>query len=220
MTTIFQPDINDHLMIEIPVGNGFRAFPTRLISLDQVSFSILTPVEKGQVFRVKTDQEVRVHFSKHGTFYMLHTKCIQSIHGREPRLRLELEGSIELIQRREFYRVAAEVPVRLEIISPGDPGKTLKQGFFMTCDISGGGVSIKGVPSWVTADMMVKVEIPRGGGITPISCSGIVVRCILPDDMDKNTIAVVFTDISEKDRDRIIRLVFKLEVEGKKPDSN
>lgn len=207
-------------MIEIPVKNGIRAFPTKLVSMGKSSFTVLTPIEKENVFRVKPDQEVKIHFSKDGTHYRLQTKCIQSISGEKPVLRLELDGSIEIVQRREFFRVAAAMPIRLEILSPRESGRIINEGRYMTCDISGGGISISGVPTWVSVDMPVRVEIPRTSGLRPVRCSGIVVRSILPEGMDKNTIAIEFTDISEKDRDRVIELVFKLEIEGYQPDDS
>ena len=174
-------------------------------------------MEKGKIYKVKPGQEARIYFTDEGKEYRLITKCIQVINGNQPALRFERDGLIELVQQREYFRIVAEVPVHIKFHAPSNPGKIISEDDFVTKDICGGGLRAGGLPVWTKVGVPVSITIFDSINKPPIVCKGMIVRVSMPDDSGHVEAAIEFNEITEKNRDRVINLVFRLEIENNKP---
>lgn len=113
---------------------------------------------------------------------------------REGTLSIELSGEVERIQRREFVRVDAHVPVSVRGIDEPLGGET------NTLDVSGGGIRISD-PWSLPLGLEVRVElaVPDGEAVHAI---GRVVRVAAEDEK-----GISFDDLARPDEDRLIRFI-------------
>jgi c-di-GMP-binding flagellar brake protein YcgR len=115
--------------------------------------------------------------------------------GRPEILRVALHGDVERIQRREWARVEAVVPVRVQGIDEDIGGEST------TLNISGGGVLVKDL--WnLPLGLDVRVELTPEPGKPPIRALGRVVR-----EAAKDLKGVRIDDIGRDDEERLVRLV-------------
>jgi c-di-GMP-binding flagellar brake protein YcgR len=117
-------------------------------------------------------------------------------------------GSIQKVQRRQYFRVPASLQIWLETES-GD-----KQSF-ITDDISGGGVAF-----WARSTNISSVNNEVAGGIYLDGKSGEIeipfrarIVNIRTDSNARTRVAIQFTDMMESQRDKIINYCLKRQIE-------
>ena len=118
---------------------------------------------------------------------------------RPEQLRVVLSGDSERIQRREWARVEATVPVTVKGIDEPVGGETV------TLNISGGGILVK--DPWkmpLGIDVRVELEVEPGA---KISALGRVVREPAPDQK-----GIRIDSIGREDSERLVRLVREREL--------
>ena len=120
-----------------------------------------------------------------------------ALSGRSDVFEVVLGGEAERIQRREWARVAAVVPIRVEVI--GEPD--VAGGETSTLNLSGGGVLIRD-PWRLPLGIDVKIELVVDPGAEPIRGLARVVRDGGPERM-----GLRFEDISPQDSERLMRFV-------------
>ena len=118
---------------------------------------------------------------------------------RPEQLRVVLSGDSERIQRREWARVEATVPVTVKGIDEPVGGDTV------TLNISGGGILVKD-PWKMPLGIDVRVELEIEPGAT-ISALGRVVREPAPDQK-----GIRIDSIGREDSERLVRLVREREL--------
>jgi hypothetical protein len=111
-------------------------------------------------------------------------------------IRFEARGEAEVSQRRSFVRVSAPRPVRIEY-------DEIVERRAHTIDISGGGMLLVGADG-LKPDQQVRFTMSLGPHELPVSGLARVVR--IRDDGKR---ALVFEEIDEEDRQRLIRFVFE-----------
>lgn len=115
-------------------------------------------------------------------------------------LRVETTGTIELIQRRDYVRVEAFVPVTF---SPDGPdGWTVTAH---TTDVSGGGFQIAEAEGLRLGDMR-RFTLELGEGEDPLAAVAVAVR-----EVDDRAFGMRFLEILESERQRLVRWVFARE---------
>jgi hypothetical protein len=115
-------------------------------------------------------------------------------------LRVDHTGKVQLIQRREFVRVDAMVPVSYKPMGP--QGWTVDTS---TVNVSGGGFMIsgrEGLREGESCEFLVHLDGEEGG---VLQVSGTVVRETAAG------LGIRFDEIDEAERDRVIRWVFARE---------
>jgi len=117
------------------------------------------------------------------------------LRGRSDVFDVEVGGDMERIQRREWARVEAVVPVRVRGIDENVGGDT------STLNISGGGVLITD-PWNLPLGLDVRVELESEPGRPPIRALGRVVR-----EAAKDKKGIRIDDIGRDDEERLVRLV-------------
>jgi hypothetical protein len=115
-------------------------------------------------------------------------------------LRVTATGTIELIQRRDYVRVEAFVPVTY--LPDGPDGWTATAH---TLDVSGGGFQITAAEGLRLRDIM-RFTLELGEGEEPLSAVAEAVR-----DVGDQTFGLRFVEIPETERQRLVRWVFARE---------
>lgn len=118
------------------------------------------------------------------------------VDGTRPELlHVALAGDAERIQRREWARVEAVLPVAIRGVDEPLGGDTV------TRNVSGGGLLIQD-PWGLPLGLDVRVELEAEPGAEPIRALGRVVRAL-----DGKLKGVHFEDLSRPDEEKLIRLV-------------
>lgn len=112
-------------------------------------------------------------------------------------LRIEGPRSVEVLQEREYVRIQSARPV---VVYAGGDRQQVQS---YTVDLSGGGLLLAG-PDTLKIGDEVRFQLTITPGVTPITGSGRVVRT---DSRGRR--AVVFEDISDLDRRRLVRFIFE-----------
>jgi c-di-GMP-binding flagellar brake protein YcgR len=115
-------------------------------------------------------------------------------------LRVDATGTIELIQRRDYVRVEAFVPVTYK--PDGPDGWTAVAN---TLDVSGGGFQIADAEGLALGDMR-RFTLDLGEGEEPVHAVAAAVR-----EADERGFGMRFVEIEERDRQRLVRWVFARE---------
>jgi PilZ domain len=110
-------------------------------------------------------------------------------------IRFEASGPADVSQRRSFVRVTAPQPVTID----ADEARRLAY----TVDLSGGGMLLVGADE-LRPDDRVDFNMALGPGRLPVHGTARVVR-----SRDDGKRALVFEEIGEEDRQRLIRFVFE-----------
>jgi hypothetical protein len=112
-------------------------------------------------------------------------------------MRFEFSGEPRLVQRRNYARVGATLPVTVRRGAGGEPEETT------SINISGSGVLLEG-PEDLELENELWLAIQISEGEPPIEAKGLVLR--ITADGHKG---IHITSISERDQDRLIALVFE-----------
>jgi hypothetical protein len=115
-------------------------------------------------------------------------------------LRVHATGTIELIQRRDYVRVEAFVPVSYQPDGPDGWTATAH-----TLDVSGGGFQIAEADGLRLGDML-RFTLDLGEGEEPVEAVSSAVR-----EAGERVFGMRFVEISERDRQRLVRWVFARE---------
>ena len=115
-------------------------------------------------------------------------------------LRVITHGEVERVQRREWARVEAILPIKIKGVDEPIEGET------QTLNVSGGGVLVK--DKWnMPLGIDVRIELQPGGGSEPIRALGRVVRVASPEEK-----GIRIDSISREDEERLVRLVREREL--------
>ena len=115
-------------------------------------------------------------------------------------LRVDATGTIELIQRRDYVRVEAFVPVTYH---PDGPDGWVATAH--TLDVSGGGFRIGAAEGLRLGDMR-RFDIELGEGTDDVQAVAAAVR-----EAGEDSFGMQFVEIPERDRQRLVRWVFARE---------
>ena len=179
-------------------------------------FAFTVPMKDGNFLPLAKDTPIGAFFYGGSGKYLFKTV----VKGRilledKPVIVCDLPQSLIRTERREYYRVDTILPVRLHIDKANDNAaaeKSVYETYYV--DISGGGMQIDPITS-------VKIPLKRNDKVELDLCEafgvksrvqGVIVRAPIKD---KTGWGIQFTKISYYDRDKIIRYVFKKQLEMK-----
>jgi hypothetical protein len=180
----------EHVQLNLPhVG----LLPATVSSVDGNVISLVLAVKDARVQRLG-GQEVAVEY-KTGRGIQRFGGILQLDSTRPEQLKVVTSGAAERIQRREWARVDAHLPITVKGIDEPVGGET------QTLNISGGGVLIK--DKWnMPLGIDVRIELQAEPGAAPIKALGRVVRVAGTEEK-----GVRIDSISREDEERLVRVV-------------
>lgn len=195
------------LAVDLVVTDGDLAgqYKTHIDEVGEKIVSVYAPIFQGQVVPLREGTPSEIVFWDDIAAYALESIIIQRIAIPVPVFVLELPDQIRRVQRRNFVRVAAFYPVSYRRVDKAGLSDS-KKGTML--DISGGGMRFQSnEPLEKGAILHTYLELPNGQVQTPAR----VCRVDKIEDHKKFSISVDFYQITERERDRIIRCVFDLQ---------
>jgi c-di-GMP-binding flagellar brake protein YcgR len=185
----------EHVQLSLPhVG----LLPATVSGFADGAIALVLAVKDSRVSRLG-GSEVAVEY-KTGRGIQRFGGTLQLETGRPEHLRVILTGDVERVQRREWARVEAHLPITVKGIDEPLGGET------QTLNVSGGGVLIK--DKWdLPLGLDVRIELQAEPGKEPIRALGRVVR---PAGKDEKGVRI--DSISREDGERLVRLVREREL--------
>jgi PilZ domain len=188
------PGIGQTVHVIAPSGAAIGA-----LVRDAGTSSFLLRLDRGanDALDLLADQSVSLEFTnQRGVCRILGTAQAAG----DSALRVDATGTIELIQRRDYVRVEAFVPVTYRPAGPDGWTATAN-----TLDVSGGGFQIADGEGLRLGDMM-RFTLDLGEGEDPVQAVAAAVR-----EVGAGTFGMPFVEIPECDRQRLVRWVFARE---------
>jgi c-di-GMP-binding flagellar brake protein YcgR len=128
-------------------------------------------------------------------------------------------GSIIRVQRRQNFRIKTMVPIEIaaQIRDPKDGSLTPFAMQTTTLDLSAGGIAIRN-PKFFPEDTPVelKLALPDGGAIIKLPCR-VVYSEVQADNLLLYRTGMCYLAITERERARIVRYVYRAQLKGIHP---
>ena len=193
--------------LEIEEGEYQGKYRSRIEDVGSKVVMVGTPYAKGVVVPLREGTQLTITFWDEISAYSFTGRVMQRVAVPVPMLVLELPESISKIQRRNFVRIPAFFPLAFRMVTK--EGLSDAKGAMMV-DLSGGGMRFKTEEDLDNNSLLfAQMKLPSGEIQTPVR----VCRKEKIDNTKQYVISVEFHDLSDRDRDRIIRCVFELQRE-------
>lgn len=207
------PKVNELLFINIDSANEIEAnteYKSRISDIEEQSILIEIPMQEntGRLKRLNIGDELSVYYvTETGVKHYFNTYVLGFKEDviRMVRVRKPEPESISKIQRRTFLRVNAEVEIAVKM-------KDMTRFITSTVDVSGGGLSFyseskynlkegDSLSCWVLVNY-------KNGSVEHVPLNAEIVR-ILNQQQNRNIVMLKFKDISDMDRQKLIRFCFE-----------
>jgi c-di-GMP-binding flagellar brake protein YcgR len=197
------------LVVELVVleGEYEGKYRTRIEEVGERVLSIGAPIEHGEVVPLRQGTKVKILFWDEVSAYSFTAKIMQRIAVPIHMFVLELPDSIAKVQRRNFVRVPAFYPLTFQTVTKEGLSDS-KQGTML--DISGGGTRFLTEEQVDNKALLyARLALPNGDLQTPLR----VCRVDKLEDTkpQRYCVSVEFYEIPERDRDRVVRIVFDIQ---------
>jgi len=195
------------LAVELVVleGEYEGIYRSRIEEVNETTFSVGAPMEQGELVPLHEKTKVRLIFWDKESAYALETKIIKRVSVPIALIILELKGNLVKIQRRSYFRVSARYPLTYQTVIRREYGDPYKATML---DLSGGGMRfLTEEPLNKKVLIYVQVALPNGD----LRIQAQVRRVEKTEDGKRYVVSVEFDDITERERDRIIRCVFDIQ---------
>lgn len=211
-------EVNDLLQIQFPEDPQSLSCRSRVDDIVQDRIQIAWPTDHGVLMPIGRNQTLTISFVRDDAVYAFNGIVEELVRAPRPTLLIASVGQPERIQRRQFFRVKAYLPIELvgEQVCYVDDNPVTKAIAIrsLTCEISGSGLAIRHDKSIAPGTLLdCKLMVPRERKPLAILCkvvhSSPVGSC---DDTTQYHIGMYFLSIREADRTRIVRHVFRVEV--------
>lgn len=167
--------------------------------------SVEAPFIERQIIPLAEGTVVEITFWDEISAYSFDAKIIQRIAVPVPLFVLELPDEVRRVQRRNYVRVPAFFPVTYSIVNRQGLSDVKKADML---DLSGGGMRFRTKEAVEYNEILyVYLRLPTGELQTPAR----VRRVEKTDDEKAYIVSVEFYEISERERDKIIRCVFDIQ---------
>lgn len=214
------PKINQVLHIQINSIDEEEArqeYKSRISDVADTYITMEVPMNEktGRLKRMYVGDELSVYFLTDGGVKNYFTSTVLGF--REDVVRMVLirkpePEAITKIQRRSFLRVPAELEIAVKLTEQ-------VQFVAITDDVGGGGISMLcdgNLPLKMQDAVSCWLLLPyKSGKVDHIPFKGEIVR-VKPLETGKQQVMMRFSDISDKDRQKVIRFCFERQLEFRK----
>jgi len=205
--------LNNRLEIIVGSGKNARRFHSRIEGLTEEHLLVAMPMEKSVPVILLPGTAIRGRIVANNISWeftsILYDKRIAPL----PIWVIKMPGELTKIQLRDFVRIPANVPAQIRIITDGQEAMTVAVN---TKDISGGGVQFISKER-LPVGTKLKVSMDLGISGIPVATAE-VIRVETPPGLNIYWIAAKFTDIIERNREIIIKYIFKKQTERRQKE--
>jgi len=180
-------------------------YKTRIEEVGERLLSVGVPFDHGELVPVREGTKVKITFWDETAVYSFEGKIMQRIAVPVPIFVLVLPDKVDKVQRRDFVRVPASFPITFRMVTREGLSDLFKA---VMLDLSGGGMRFSTKERIENKSLLfVQLSLPNGEIQTPVS----VCRVESIENTKQYSVSVKFHEISERERDKIIRCVFDIQ---------
>jgi len=198
---------------EAGTGNR-RVYNSRIEDMGNESLTIAAPYSQGYFLNPRLGEKYTVSISAADCSYVFKAALLNYIRQPIPLWEITLPTALERQQLRSFVRLDVILDIRLEVFTAE---KTVIDT--LTKDVSAGGLRIminKPIPVGTKLNMFLSLSEDE-----KLEAEGEVVRIISPEEEhDKYEVAIRFSEIKERIRSRIVKYIFKKQIERRRIESD
>jgi c-di-GMP-binding flagellar brake protein YcgR len=195
--------VNQRIEILVKEGEDEEQYPSRIEALERDRFIVAAPFWRGEPMRLPIGTSVEVAMVTPTALYEFGTRVMGCADRPVPTLTLGYPNAVNRIQRRQYVRTDAALPVNV-----GTPVNLNA----ITVNVSGGGVLLSVKPP-ETDDLPIgeewELELHLPEHSEPLHVVGKVLRAQRAVGGDRFQVALEFVQIAEETRKKIIQHVFK-----------
>lgn len=204
-------DLKPNTLVEIEVEKGEYkgVYHSRIEEVREDTLVLAMPIKRRKVVLLPEGLQIIVGIVRGGISYSFESTILRRIRSHLPLLVINKPGEARKRQRRAWVRVPAVLDFSYALVNLEEADKELEFYRAQTLDISGGGLMFAADHSFSPGDRLkIILELPPG---EKLRLEARVVRVVAnPSEAWRRfSIGVEFTEIRERDRDRIVRWVFE-----------
>lgn len=208
--------INTKIFVNVLSGDYVGMYDSRIEDIDKNGIKINIPTQKGIPFPLVPGTKLEVSFITRMGRFVFESEVIERIKENIPLLVIVYPEFLKRQELRRFYRVETRLKVKFKTIEyiekDGFPELIKKEYYGIIKDISGGGVRLS---CNIILEKGQAIELDMSHELdTKFEIIGRVVHIYNSDE--KPEYGLDFVTIKENDRDKIIKYVFKRQIELKK----
>lgn len=196
---------NQLIEIEVDIDSGEKTFlPSRIEEVVDNYLHVSAPIYRGGIMPLRTGQTLKIRMNYKNNTYSFYTLVVGRKWNIVPLIIIKKPNQFVKIQRREFLRLPVAVPVKYRLA-----GENTEFYDGVTVDISGGGALLSTqYPIEAGQTLEMEINLPNR---EPVFCRAQVIRLLekITSKGKANKAALVFEEISEGKRDKIINFIFE-----------
>ncbi len=203
--------IGDRIEIIRMTSEGKKAYPSQVLDMkSEDNLLISGPIWQNRIIPIHKGEKIKISYIvKDKGRYAFDALVINKKYKDVYNLEIQKISNIRKYQMRRYYRFDISIPVVKEFIIKKNTEKEIITEECKTKDISGSGLKLHSNYKHHIGDI-VKCKFKIDDHFMDIK--GKIVRTEEIDTFDyKYSLGIDFIDISEKDRDIIIKFIFKQE---------
>ena len=212
--------INDILQVRILDDPDSATYYSRINDIAEGKLVIAWPTHRGTRLLAHADQMLALLIMRGEVpheFNALVDELDRS--AKLPQITVIPGGAIIRIQRRQNFRIKTLVPVEIaaQMRDPKDGSLSAIAIQTTTWDLSAGGISIRDSRRFPEDALVeIKMALPDGGPVIKLPCR-IVYSEVLADNTLQYRTGMCYLAITEKERARIVRFVYRTQLKGLHP---
>ena len=216
----FSAALNETLQVRIPDDPNPVTYYSRVLSVNNGVLTIPWPTDRGIRLITHPGEVLEFYFIRGGTPHAFRGLVEAAKTGLMPQLTIVSRGPAQQVQRRQNFRIKCLLPIEIVCKDPDDPDNASAPPLVIktvSSDISAGGLSFRYVKR-MPEGMPVAAKLSLPDDAEPIRTQCIVIYSDYASEFQTlYRTALRFTDINEGERSRIVRFVYRLQLQGLRP---
>jgi c-di-GMP-binding flagellar brake protein YcgR len=210
--------VNDLLQVKVTDDPNSLTYRSRVEDVGGGIIIMSWPTDGGGLIPVRVGQPLSLSFVREDAAYSFEGLVQDREKEPIPYLKIRPLGPPLRVQRRQFFRVKVAIDVEITpIVVPDVTGKLARSGVVrtFTYDISGSGFAIRSESTW-PAGALFDAKLMLPGDEVPIKLLAKVVNVeplVGADKRPKFHVGMFFVTLAESDRNRIVRHLFKVQMQ-------
>lgn len=205
--------INQKLLLEVKVGDYAGIFDSRIEDVAKDKLFVSMPTDKGNTIPLKPNTKLHISYVMENGRFSFKSMVLDRVKDPLPLLVIQYPDAVFRQELRAFFRVDTRMNIKILVdVDSGDGIVSQKLFEAKVADMSGGGLRLF-TDAKVEKDAII--EIYFIGNMDRLEqVKGAVMRSRRVED--KYELGIKFLELSQSDRDKIIKYVFKRQVEMRK----
>jgi c-di-GMP-binding flagellar brake protein YcgR len=211
MRKIFFPAQKVDILIDDFETGKKRIYNSRIEDVQENGLVIAAPYSQGYFLPPRPGRDMHARVTANGCAYLFVVKLQKYVHAPIELWTIAWPTDVERVQLRSYVRFDVNLDVHLTFAHEDhqQPYVTI------TKDISAGGLGVMMAsppPAGTQMDIVLYLEEDNA-----VEAQGEIIRVIPPDEEhEKSSVAIRYVQMDEKDRVRVIRFIFKKQIERRK----